>query len=279
VGPQGSGSDHAAQKSQVTVTAGCGMGVDGGLPDAKPDATMCPPLVDFSCVTACDSGQSSAPSCVDGDWTCPPGTFNNEKCTSCPVTPHGCCEDDGTFVTASCVNGDWTCPPGTALFGTPGCSAPEVCTATLPCPFNSYCDLPDDSCGKASLLGTCKPIPMGCPPDKPMVCGCNGTVYESLCAASAGGVDIDGNDGCDVPFGLFPCGGLFCKVGSEVCRQTTTLGAQVPDAYDCVLIPAGCGDGCSCKLCEVCPPNGPCGVCGPDGPEGGVYLQCTQLGN
>ena len=268
---------HGTVTSQVTVTAGCGMGTDGGLPDAKPDGAECPANVDFSCVPACGSSDLDAPSCVDGAWTCPPGTFSDVVCTTCPAVPHGCCEGDGTFVQASCVNGAWTCPPGSVLFGSPGCSPPAVCTGSLPCAFGSYCDVPDDSCGTGALLGTCKPVPAGCGPGGPAVCGCGGTVFASACEAAKSLADVDGNSGCNTPGNTFPCGGYFCQVGKQVCRRTTTLGAPVPDQYLCIDIPPGCGDGCGCQLCEQCPPGGPCGFCGPDGD--GVYLECTQIQN
>lgn len=268
---------HAAPKSQVTVTSGCGLGNDGGLPDAHPDAPGCLPNVDFSCIPACGSSEQQAPACVDDAWTCPPGTFPSTKCETCPDVPHGCCHGDGTFVIASCLNGAWTCPPGDTLFGSPGCSPPQVCTLSLPCAFGTYCDEPDDSCGKSSLLGTCKSAP-SCSETEPPVCGCDGTVYANVCSGAAAGVDVSGNSDCSTPSGTFPCGGYFCTVGAQVCRKTTHLGAVVPDSYKCVPIPAGCGNGCGCKLCDQCPPNGPCGTCGPDGPEGGVYLQCTVVG-
>ncbi len=275
--PSTCGKVHAADKSLVTVTAGCGMGSDGGLPDAKPDADVCPSQVDFSCVPSCDSNDFSVPACLDGAWTCPPGTVSTKKCTTCPDIPHGCCHGDLNIVTASCVNGAWTCPPGDILFGEPGCSPPEVCTATLPCPFGSYCDSPDDSCGKGPLHGSCKAKPAGCSASPPKVCGCNDQVFANACAAAAAGIDVDGNSGCATPGGTIPCGGYFCKGSSQVCRKTTLLGAPIPDTYACIDIPAGCGDGCNCKLCDVCPPNGPCGTCGFDPDLGGTYLQCTSI--
>jgi hypothetical protein len=147
----------------------------------------------------------------------------------------------------------------------------------LPCPFGSYCDVPDDSCGKGLYHGTCKPMPAGCGVTPPKVCGCNGKVFQNACTAAAAGIDVDGNSPCATPGGTFPCGGYFCVVGSQVCRKTTQLGAPIPDTYACVDVPSGCGNGCSCKLCDVCPPSGPCGTCGPDGDLGGVYLQCTTI--
>jgi hypothetical protein len=275
--PATCGKVHAADKSVVTVTAGCGMGNDAGLPDASPDATSCGTMVDFSCLPSCGSNDLSAPACIDGAWTCPPGTINSKKCTVCPDIPHGCCHGELELVPASCVNGAWTCPPGDILYGQPGCTPPEVCDATLPCAFGSYCDIPDDSCGKGIYHGSCKPKPVSCPAAPPQVCGCNNKHFPNACLAAAEGIDVDGNTACSPLIGKFPCGGYYCDVGSEVCRKTTVLGDPIPDTYACVTIPSGCGNGCSCELCDVCPPNGPCGTCGPDGPEGGVYLQCTSI--
>ena len=109
------------------------------------------------------------------------------------------------------------------------------------------------------------------------MCGCNNKHFPNACLAAAEGIDVDGNTACSPLIGKFPCGGYYCDVGSEVCRKTTVLGDPIPDTYECIAIPSGCGNGCSCELCDVCPPNGPCGTCGPDGPEGGVYLQCTSI--
>lgn len=268
---------HGADKSQVTVTAGCGMGTDGGLPDASSDGGGgCSASVDFSCVPACGSMDYSAPTCVGSAWTCAPGTVSTKTCTTCPDVPHGCCHGELEVVTASCVNGAWTCPPGDTLFGGPGCAPPAVCNASLPCPFGSYCDAPDDSCGTGLYHGTCKPKPASCDAAPPKACGCDGITYANPCEAAKAGADLDGENDCPSPIQTFACGGLWCAKSSQVCRKTTNFSDPIPDSYECVDIPPGCGNGCNCKLCEVCPPNGPCGSCGED-PNGGTYLQCTML--
>lgn len=267
---------HGADKSQVTVTAGCGMGSDGGLPDAKPDSGGCPSTVDFSCVPACGSNELEAPSCVDGTWTCAPGLVSTKTCATCPDVPHGCCDGEMKVTIASCVNAVWTCPPGDQLFGEPGCSPPDVCYGSLPCPFGSYCDLPDDSCGTGLFHGTCKPMPTSCDGAPPKTCGCDGITYANTCEAAKAGADLDVGNECPSPVQTLACGGLWCSKTSQVCRKTTNFSDPIPDTFKCVDIPAGCNDPCSCKLCDVCPPNGPCGACAED-PNGGTYLSCTML--
>lgn len=274
--PAACAAQHASAASQVRVTAGCGEGSDAGPP---PDGgtVACPPNVDFACVDACLAPTvNEAPSCIDGAWTCPPGTFADDSCDTCPAVPHGCCVGDGSFVQASCLAGAWTCPPGATLFGEPGCASPDVCTASLPCPFGSLCDLPDDSCGAGALLGTCHPTPGACDPASPPACGCDGATYPDACAAGAAGQDLAAAGGCPPPAGRYSCGPWFCALGTEVCRKTQFLSTGAPDAWDCVAIPPGCGDGCGCPLCEQCPPSGPCGLCDPQ-PGGVVGLTCNEL--
>jgi hypothetical protein len=235
---------HAVGDERVTVTAGCGDGSNPTPPQR--DAGVCGGSVDFSCVTVCGSPDSIAPICVDDLWVCPPGTVTTTSCASCPPIPHGCCKPDGSLAVASCVNGAWTCPPGGTIFGEGNCKPPTVCAPSLPCALGERCVDPSSSCGQSSVAGACAPIPSSCNDPPQPVCGCDGGVYASACAAALAGVDI-GVERCKPPPGQFACGPLLCKNAGQICRKTLVNGG--PATYACVPTPPNCPEGCGCKLC------------------------------
>ncbi len=262
--------------SRVRVVAGCGQYSDGGIPEGGiPDGGSCGSVVAFSCTPKCGSGQLGPAVCDGGVWACPPGMVQTDTCTSCPIVPHGCCKTDGTVGVASCVDGAWTCPPGAKHFGDPGCSPPGVCTELMPCGPGQYCKVPDYTCGKGSLPGTCEPIPSSCPTGD-AVCGCGGTTYKSACAAAAAGADLSIAGNCSAPSGTFACGPYFCNAQSEVCRHTLDLTkTHGQSSYQCVTPPAGCSSGCGCNQCD-CPAGKVCKEsCSTSGGE--KTLTCTVL--
>ena len=266
---------QAAAEAEVVVRTGCGKGsspTDAGVADGG----SCGGAVPFSCLPACGEPSAGYPDCVGGLWICPAGTVASSSCSQCDPVPHGCCGAGGSLAAASCIDGIWVCPPGTVIFGSPGCSPPEICAATLPCPSGDFCEVADFSCGSDDLLGQCQTKPSSCSPGGPAVCGCNGVTYPSLCEAELAGQHATKSLSCPTPAGTFRCGPLFCGLGGEICRRTVDLVGGGPDAYACVGLPPGCPSGCGCGLCEPCPGQ-TCGeACSSDG-SGGLVLTCTVL--
>lgn len=66
----------------------------------------------------------------------------------------------------------------------------------LQCEGDDFCDWADDSCGNADAQGTCRSRPARCDAPREEVCGCDGELYESECAAAMVGVDVADPDTC-----------------------------------------------------------------------------------
>jgi hypothetical protein len=62
------------------------------------------------------------------------------------------------------------------------------------CNDGLYCDYADDTCGAADGAGVCRD-PDDCE-DGALVCGCDGELHASPCAAAAAGVDVSTSDSC-----------------------------------------------------------------------------------
>ncbi len=79
-----------------------------------------------------------------------------------------------------------------------GGAGPVFCggEAGVTCAGGQVCDFADDHCGGDDSAGTCQPLPDGCPPDCPGVCGCDGQFHCSACAAHAAGTDVNVNGSC-----------------------------------------------------------------------------------
>ena len=271
---------HAAPATRVEVTAGCGTGApDGGPVDSGGDAGDCPGFTSLTCVATCEpSSPMVQPICVGGQWACPPGSIDDNRCTMCDPVPHGCCEPDGSIDDASCINAVWHCPPGATMFGQGSCQPPAVCAALLPCAVGQYCTWPDNSCGATRTAGTCQSVPPSCPGGGPSACGCDGATYGSVCAAAQGGIDVSTNQSCTPPSGTFPCGPLFCSTQGEICEQTRDLSKSLtPQSWSCLAPPAGCTTGCGCNLCPSCPPGRMCTEVCSQVSGGGRVLTCNEL--
>lgn len=269
---------HADPGTHIDVSVGCGPGApDGGEDAGEVDAGPCPGLTSLDCQQSCDpSSPSVAPVCVQGNWTCPPGSVDPGLCSVCPPVPHGCCEPDGTIDDASCIDQVWTCPPGATMFGQGNCKPPAVCATLLPCAVGQYCTWPDHSCGGTRTAGTCEPVPANCSPGGgPPACGCDGTTYGSACLGAQAGVDTSTTQSCAAPAGDFACGPDFCSVAGEICAVTSV--SLTPQAWSCVAPPAGCSNGCGCNLCPPCPTGKTCTESCTMVSGGGRKLTCNQL--
>src|SRR5688500_18564140 len=99
-------------------------------------------------------------------------------------------DDDGSTVDAG---GE----PDASAVADAGDEADSGTTATLcggllglQCDDTHYCDWEDGSCGVGDVLGACMPLPTGCPPGEPSVCGCDGQIYKNACLAAMARVDV-----------------------------------------------------------------------------------------
>lgn len=262
----------------VIVTVGCGDGSTPSPPDPGDpgDPGSCGGTTSVACVEQCGADELEKPICVDGLWTCPAGTVSLQSCNECPPIPFGCCQSDGSLAEGSCIDGQWVCPAGAVAYGSPGCSPPDVCAATLLCPAGQYCDVADFTCGTETTAGTCLASPEECTPTFDPVCGCNGLVYDNECTAAAVGVDISVTQACPTPSAMFDCGPRFCNLGTEICRQTIAASEPgSPTTWACEPAPASCVNSCSgCEdVCDPCP--GCTESCSES--VGGVTVTCTVL--
>ena len=137
------------------------------------------------------------------------------------------------------------------------------------CSAVEYCDYPDGSCGAADQTGTCKRRPEVCPAVAgPPICGCDGAVYSSECAAYLNGTDLNASGGCPVPSGSFACGYAQCELATQYCRREPH--AMNGDSASCPLLPASCGTDASC----ACLGEERCGLDCSGEPKGGLTVTC-----
>jgi hypothetical protein len=156
------------------------------------------------------------------------------------------------------------------------CGGPDALT----CPEDTYCD--DKACGLTGALAECLPIPTDCDPGERPVCGCDGELHESPCAAIQAtgqswcwdeeecGFDISSQITCDTPAGTFACGNVFCDVATEFCdRYVCLAGTQIST---CAPLPEACPEPATCECVEATKRFGECTV----GAEGGITFELSE---
>jgi hypothetical protein len=170
---------------------------------------------------------------------------------------------------ASSASGPGTGGGGTGAAGQGGgifttSSGSGECKSSMECAAGSYCDDSGDGCF-AGGPGLCNLI-LGCDKASP-ACACDGSIYESECAAHEAGLDL-ALKGCEVPAGGFFCNALVCLSGAQACIHGKGF-----VTYDkCEDFPAACDPArggtpaCSCfqQGCE----------CVQD-PDGNFVVTCT----
>ena len=153
-------------------------------------------------------------------------------------------------------------PDATPLCGHVKCAAGELCHwdfASCGRPYGAPnatdspgCQAPDAACNA-----------------QPPVCGCDGKVYASKCAAHAAGVDTWW-EGCTAPAGYFKCGDKFCRLATEICHED--LGDTGDRWSSCEPRPA-CDTGTLCDCLDATDCNGAGPHCKNDG-QGRVTEAC-----
>jgi hypothetical protein len=113
------------------------------------------------------------------------------------------------------------------------------------------------------------------------VCGCDGNLYPSACAAHAAGVDLAVMGGCKERIANYaPCGRRYCDVRTSYCEIFLSDVFDLPTDYFCRPLPPSClaGDG-SPPGCDCFPADTRCrSFCGPlpsaPGAASGFHLTC-----
>jgi hypothetical protein len=120
----------------------------------------------------------------------------------------------------------------------------ESCTASSDCADGLYCELGAlyPSCDDPTEA-TCEPRPESCEAMTAPVCGCDGAVYGSWCAARLAGTNPYGRD-CEPGPGLASCGSTFCDPSISFCG---TLG---DGGQSCQPLPTSCQGSLDCGCFE-----------------------------
>lgn len=124
------------------------------------------------------------------------------------------------------------------------------------CAGDEWCDFDAaDACGAADGTGVCRARPETCVPATEIVCGCDGTTYESPCEAERGGTDVFASGGCGGA-DTFACGGgIRCATSTRYCQITTGGAAPGFTSYECQPLPTTCTGGSAAPSCATCFPG------------------------
>jgi hypothetical protein len=141
------------------------------------------------------------------------------------------------------------------------------------CASGEYCDWLDNKCGTVPDTPECEPEADDCNSET-LVCGCDGEVYTSTCAANAAGTDL-GEFTCEPPEGMFACGTHLCGVESEFCEHVPSDGFAPWAVWGCATTPTECADDWSCACLQ--PLYDPAMECTcTDGGGLGVRISCSS---
>ncbi|HEX3597909.1 MAG TPA: hypothetical protein VHU80_22525 [Polyangiaceae bacterium] len=155
------------------------------------------------------------------------------------------------------------------------------CRGETDCPPDEYCAYAPALCGKGHVPGVCRLKPRQCAEATP-VCGCDGKVYGTACAAHASGVDLAELGGCKTPvFDFIPCGQRYCDARTSYCEIYLSDVLEPPTTHACRPLPESCKPGASHPPeCDCFPSGTPCtSFCGPmwTGGVRGFHLTCQGV--
>ncbi len=77
---RGDTEDVTAETHDATIKEN-EAGSDARDDEATPTVTVCTGAAGFNCVSQCANDVIRSPLCIDGQWTCPQGTFSTSGCS------------------------------------------------------------------------------------------------------------------------------------------------------------------------------------------------------
>jgi hypothetical protein len=178
-----------------------------------------------------------------------------------------------------------TRPDSSAMSAAAGDAAPDggfACRDNAGCPPDQYCEFTPGLCGRGKRPGACRPKPATCGGGHSPVCGCDGKVYTSECAAYGAGVDLAVMGGCKERISDWAaCGRQYCDVRTAYCAIYLSDVFELPTDYFCRPLPPSClpADGAA-RACDCFPAGTPClSFCGPMETGGlrGFHLTCMGV--
>ena len=203
----------------VTDMACCVGGVISGAPCSLNAVLVCP-NGGFPCGmmggTASECHQKCGADVAIADtpvsWpigTCPDAASIGTSCTSdglvCNYGQECCCGSCYTSTVCTCDGKGWSCyatdaclaPPSNCDDATSLDTTGKICSTDVECGTGSFCKTATSQCGKT---GVCTVKPQVCDAIYAPVCGCDGKVYASACAADAAGMSVGlVGSGCPIP--------------------------------------------------------------------------------
>ena len=159
-------------------------------------------------------------------------------------------------------------PPGRPALRHRHLQAPRRAPPRCPAPLTAYCQSPDAACGLGTPSpGAASPSPPPARAAAPPVCGCDGQVHASTCAAAAAGLDVSASGACatpgrDVPLRAphLPRRGRGLPEDPGACRPPTRASPSRPAARTAAIAASArrARRGCAPTCARPIPAGGRC---------------------